>query len=78
MHSPKTIIVAQALISFMMAALMTGIFSCLELGFTQEWLLTWPIHFMSAWPIAFVLSLLVSKVAFAIAIRLTQDAAPTR
>jgi hypothetical protein len=71
MHSPKTIILAQALISLMMAASMSGIMSLIAMGPTKEWLHAWPKHFIVAWPIAFCLSLVVSKVAFDIAVRLT-------
>lgn len=71
MPTPKTVIVAQALISCMMAFLMTGIFSLMALGPTAEFLKSWLQHFITAWPIAFCLSIIVSKVAFAIAIKLT-------
>ena len=67
----KTMILAQLLISFMMAALMCGIMGLIALGPTSAWLVAWPRQFIIAWPIAFVLSLVVGKVAFAIAIPLT-------
>lgn len=69
---PRTIIIAQLLISFKMAFLMTGIFSFLPMGLTLEWLKAWAEHFIVAWAIAFVLSLFVSRSSFSIAMRLTQ------
>ncbi|WP_432463448.1 DUF2798 domain-containing protein [Agarivorans sp. QJM3NY_33] len=71
MQNPKTIIIAQFLISLMMAFLMTGIFSFIELGFNAQWLSIWLERFLLAWPIAFLLSLVVSKVSFGIALKLT-------
>lgn len=71
MHNVKTILVAQLLISLMMAFLMTGIFSLLNLGVSLATLKIWLMQFITAWPMAFVLSLGVSKLAFAIANKLT-------
>ncbi|MGL5250998.1 MAG: DUF2798 domain-containing protein [Enterovibrio sp.] len=71
MHSKQTLIIAQILISLMMAFLMTGIFSFLELGLSQEWLNTWISRFIVAWPIAFILSIFVGSLGFKIAIKLT-------
>jgi len=73
--SNKTVLVGQALISFMMALLMTGFFSFLELGPTAVWLDMWWRSFVAAWPVAFCLSVPVSKLAFTVAIRLTTGAA---
>lgn len=69
--SKKTLIVAQVLITFMMAISMSGIMSLIAMGPTREWLHAWPGQFIIAWPIAFCLTLVVSKVAFGIAFRLT-------
>lgn len=71
MTGTKTILLAQALISFMMALLMTGLFNLLALGPSVEWLNSWSHDFIMAWPVAFCLSLIVSKIAFGIAGRLT-------
>lgn len=68
----KTLILAQLFISCMMAFLMTGLFSFIELGLTQTWLMTWLHHFAVAWPIAFLLSLVVGNLGFKMAIKLTQ------
>lgn len=70
MH-PITLILAQAFISLMMAFLMTGIFGFIENGHTANWMSVWLKQFITAWPIAFALSLIVSRIAFALAIKLT-------
>lgn len=70
MH-PFTLILAQALISLMMAFLMTGIFGFIENGHEANWVSIWFKHFITAWPIAFILSLVVSRIAFALAVKLT-------
>lgn len=69
MKNPRIILLAQLLITFMMAASMSGIMSSIALGPTVEWLHDWPREFIVAWPIAFVLSLLTSRIAFGIAHR---------
>ncbi|WP_378942791.1 DUF2798 domain-containing protein [Mesorhizobium sp. ANAO-SY3R2] len=71
MHTLKTILLAQAMISFAMALMMTGFFAFLALGPTSEWLHAWARSFVIAWPVAFCLSLVVGKVAFKIAAALT-------
>jgi len=75
MTDTKTIIIAQIFISCMMAFLMTGIFSFLSLGATVHWLQTWAGAFIKAWPIAFVLSLIVGKLSFKLAGMITGKAA---
>ena len=60
-----------------MACLMTGIFSLLDHGFTLEWLAVWGKAFVTAWPIAFVLSMITSKYSFLLAHRLTRGSHAT-
>lgn len=72
MQDRKIIIVAQLFISAMMAFLMTGIFGALNLGLTREWLAHWPESFFTAWPIAFVLSMIVSPIAFGLSWRVNR------
>ncbi|MGL4418001.1 MAG: DUF2798 domain-containing protein [Plesiomonas shigelloides] len=55
----------------MMACLMTGIFSLLELGFSLTWLHAWAKHFLLAWPVAFCLSLVVGNLGFKLAEKVT-------
>lgn len=65
----KTLLLAQLIISFLMATIMTGFFSLLALGVSPQWPQAWLHNFAIAWPVAFCLSLVVGKVAFAIAHR---------
>jgi hypothetical protein len=67
----KTLILAQLFISCMMAACMSGIMGFMALGPTTTWLQVWPRQFITAWPIAFVLSMAASRIGFALARRLT-------
>ncbi len=71
MQKKHTLIIAQIFISLMMAFLMTGIFSFVELGMTKAWLYTWMKHFVTAWPIAFVLSIYVGTLGFKLANKVT-------
>ena len=71
-NSKKTLILAQVFISLMMAFLMSGIMSMIALGPTHLWLWAWPWQFILAWPIAFCLSLVVSRLGFALSVRLTR------
>ena len=71
-NSKKTLILAQVFISLMMAFLMSGIMSVIALGPTNLWLRVWPQQFLLAWPIAFCLSLVVSRLGFAFSARLTR------
>lgn len=60
----KSQLILQLLITFMMAFLMSGIMTMLHHGITLTWLRLWPREFITAWPIAFVLSMGVGRVAF--------------
>lgn len=64
---PKTLLLAQAFITFFMAASMSGIMSVIHLGPSMEWLHTWPREFIIAWPIAFVLTQIFSRLGFKLA-----------
>lgn len=70
----KTILLAQAIISFTMALLMSGYATCLQFGFTAEWLAVWARAFIMAWPVAFLLSLVVSRMSFKLAHKLLPQA----
>lgn len=71
MTEKRTLFVAQVLITCMMALLMSGIMSLIALGPSELWLKNWPKQFIIAWPIAFVLTMFVSRFAFFLASRLT-------
>ena len=72
----KTILLAQAMISFTMALLMSGYATLLQFGFTTEWLAVWSHAFVMAWPVAFLLSMVIGKAAFTLANKLLPQAAP--
>lgn len=72
MTDKRTILTAQILITCMMAFSMSGIMSLIALGPTAEWLTAWPGQFLIAWPIAFVLTLFVSRFSFFLAVRITR------
>ncbi|WMT87630.1 DUF2798 domain-containing protein [Pelagibacterium sp. 26DY04] len=71
MTDKKTLLLAQIFITFMMALSMSGIMSLLQLGATAQWLTIWPRQFIIAWPIAFVLTMVISRLGFALAHRIT-------
>jgi hypothetical protein len=63
----KTLILAQLLISMLMAFCMSGIMGMIALGPSELWLSTWPKSFLIAWPIAFLLSIPIGRLSFAVA-----------
>ncbi len=67
MQDKKTLLVAQAMITMMMALSMSGIMSLIALGPTAHWLREWPVAFITAWPIAFCLTLFVGPLGFKLA-----------
>ena len=71
----KTIIIAQILITLMMATLMSGTMSLIAMGPTAEWLAGWPRQALIAWPIAFIFTQLTTPLAFALAHRTTAERA---
>lgn len=66
-NSKKLVILAQLFISALMALLMTGIMGYLHNNFGANWPTEWSSGFITAWPIAFCLSLVVGPVSFRIA-----------
>ena len=65
---PKTVLLtAQVIISGLMALMMSGIMHLIHLGLHPGMLRAWLLTFLTAWPIAFVLSLGVSPLAFRLA-----------
>ena len=70
----KTIILAQAIISAVMCCLMSGYATLLQFGFTMEWLGVWSHAFVIAWPVAFLLSMIVGRAGFALAHKLLPQA----
>lgn len=70
MIDKPTLLLSQLLITLMMAFSMSGIMSLIALGPSAEWLRIWPRQFIIAWPIAFVLTLFISRFGFFLAHRL--------
>lgn len=66
-QNKKTIIIAQILISFLMALSMTGIFTFFQFGFSFNIIGEWLSRFIIAWPIAFILSIPIGKLSFKLA-----------
>ena len=72
MQTRNVVFLAQLFISCLMALLMSGIMGFLHAGLRPDFLLQWMSTFVTAWPIAFVLSLGVSPLAFWMAGRLSR------
>ncbi|MBD3804758.1 MAG: DUF2798 domain-containing protein [Thioclava sp.] len=63
-RAKRMILLAQLLISCMMAFMMSFLFSVMPLGFPEGWMAIWMHHYLTAWPVAFILSLGVGPLAF--------------
>lgn len=65
---PKPILLtAQLIISGLMALMMSGIMHLMHVGIHAGLVKAWLLTFLTAWPIAFVLSLGVGPIAFRLA-----------
>ena len=64
---PKTLLLAQVFITLFMALSMSGIMSVIHMGPSAEWLRTWPREFIIAWPIAFIMTQIFSRLGFKLA-----------
>ena len=51
-------LLTQVIMTFIMAATMSGVMGLIFTGPSMEWLASWPRQFVIAWPIAFVLTML--------------------
>jgi hypothetical protein len=72
----RTILLAQGIISFLMALIMTFLFSIVVAeGLLPGWPLRWLHHFIAAWPTAFALSLVVGPISFKLAFWIMHRAA---
>lgn len=65
----KTQIVTQIVMTCLMAFSMSGIMAAIALGLDKFTVSMWMSQFIIAWPIAFVLTMFVSRIAFGIATR---------
>lgn len=56
--SKKHALISQVFMTFIMAAMMSGLLGLIfSGGFSMDWLTTWPKQFIVAWPIAFLLTM---------------------
>lgn len=72
----KTLIVAQIFMTCMMAFTMSGIMMFIAIGPENFVVTEWLTQFVIAWPIAFVMTQLVSRIAFPLAFILTKAKPP--
>ena len=69
----KTLIIGQIMMTFLMAATMSGIMLLVMVGPVSGWLGIWGMTFLIAWPIAFFFTQIYSRIAFPLAARLRQS-----
>ena len=70
----RTIIISQILMTGMMALSMSAIMLLIAVGPTAAWLEIWPMQFITAWPIAFVMTNLAWPVSQAMTRAITRAA----
>lgn len=62
----KSVFLSQVIMTFIMAATMSGIMGLLFTGPSMEWLTGWPRQFIIAWPIAFALTMVAWPASMAL------------
>lgn len=62
----KSILVSQVIMTFIMAATMSGAMGPIFTGPSMDWLTGWPRQFLIAWPIAFVLTMVAWPASLAL------------
>lgn len=55
--SKKHALLSQVVMTFLMAASMSGLMGLIIAGPSMAWLTSWPLQFLIAWPIAFALTM---------------------
>lgn len=73
MQSKKFVLVAQCIITGMMACLMTGIFSLMHFGLSVESAKGWISTFVVSWPLAFALSTVIAPLGIKITSAIVKD-----
>ena len=53
----KRVLLSQVVMTFLMAATMSGVMGLIFNGPSMDWLASWPKQFAIAWPIAFALTM---------------------
>ncbi|WP_211236602.1 DUF2798 domain-containing protein [Arthrobacter castelli] len=62
----KSVFLSQVIMTFIMAATMSGIMGLIFAGPSMEWLTGWPRQFIIAWPIAFALTMVAWPASMAL------------
>ena len=62
----KSILLSQVIMTFIMAATMSGLMGLIIEGPSMDWLSTWPKQFIIAWPIAFALTMVAWPASMAL------------
>lgn len=62
----KRVFLSQVIMTFIMAATMSGIMGLIFAGPSLTWLANWPKQFIIAWPIAFALTMVAWPTATAL------------
>lgn len=63
----RTILTTQIIMTLLMATSMSGIMSLIAIGPSRAWLAAWPGQVVIAWPIAFVMTMMLWPAANRIA-----------
>lgn len=69
----KTLLLAQIFMTCMMAFVMSGIMMLIAVGPIEGFVKSWLSQFIIAWPIAFIMTQIVSRIAFPLAFILTKS-----
>lgn len=69
----KRIFTSQVIMTFIMAATMSGIMGLIIIGPSVAWLAEWPKQFIIAWPIAFALTMVAWPASMALTARIFQS-----
>ncbi len=59
----KSGILSQVVMTFILAAAMSGVMGLVVMGPSMQWLARWPKQFLVAWPIAFALTMVAWRAA---------------
>lgn len=66
----KMILTSQVIMTFIMAASMSGLMGLIIAGPSLQWLADWPLQFLIAWPIAFALTMVAWPASMKLAAKL--------
>lgn len=72
----RTVLFSQIIMTFMMASSMSGIMLLISLGPHEELLHIWPKQLVIAWPIAFILTMVLWPLSMSLTRLLIKKSAP--